>query len=524
MISVIAAKEFLANLLTWRFGLAVAASVVLMSVSAVVLRADYARRLDAHEAELARIRADLEDTWVYATLEETVSRPPSPLSVFSEGLEKRMGTILRFSYAKVPTMLTWKKETNPLVAAFPPFDLATVAGLLFSLMALCFAFDAVSGEQERNTLKLMAANRVARWQILVGKWLGGGACSLLPAAVGFLVATLILAGSPWVSLSGGQWLRVALIFAAVVLYTSAFYLVGLAVSSRARQSGTALVACIAVWAGCTIVAPTATAYVVGEAAPLPPERELRAQWEEINRQFTREFFSGFGKLEEEFGRRMETDHGKATTSSPSFGLTTHMQGMSVDGVGGMVGFSELFKESIPVLTEFYGRHESRRIAAGGDIAEVEDRLVHARARQVRLSGRISRLFVAPAFRSAVTALAGTDLRTFERFIDHARRHRAALADWMREQGLFTSVLFFSSVPEDELHSREETLRRFEERGRRVLEFGEGVDTSHVPRFPDYRPSVATLLGGAGLDLGVLLAANALAFVLGLRWFVRRQIG
>lgn len=106
VILTIAAKEFLTCLLTWRFGLALAASVVLLSVSAVVLRADYARRLDAHEAELARIRADLEDIKVYAELEETVSRPPSPLSVFSEGLEKRMGTILRFSYAKVPTMLT----------------------------------------------------------------------------------------------------------------------------------------------------------------------------------------------------------------------------------------------------------------------------------------------------------------------------------------------------------------------------------------------------------------------------------
>ena len=62
MILTIAAKEFLTCLLTWRFGLALVASVVLLSVSAVVLRADYARRLDAHEAELARIRADLEES------------------------------------------------------------------------------------------------------------------------------------------------------------------------------------------------------------------------------------------------------------------------------------------------------------------------------------------------------------------------------------------------------------------------------------------------------------------------------
>ncbi len=492
MIRAIAAKEFLANLLTWRFGLAVAASVVLMSVSAVVLRADYARRLDAHEAELARIRTGLEKISSYSRLRETVSRPPSPLSVFSEGLEKRMGTILRFSHAKVPTMLTWKKETNPLVAAFPPFDLATVAGLLFSLMALFCAFDAISGEQERNTLKLMAANRVARWQILVGKWLGGGACSLLPAAVGFLLATLILAGSPRVSLSGGQWLRVGLIFATMLLYTSTFYLVGLAVSSRVRQSGTALVACISVWAGCTIVAPTATAYVVGEIAPLPPERELRSQWEEIDRRVNDEFWTGFRAMEKAYARQLGVTHLGYGILGKSF---THVP-MSV---GEIVLVGEPDREAIPKLTSFYGRFEPLRIAAGRDIAELEDRLILARTRQVWLTRSVSRIFLAAAFRNAVSALAGTDPYSFEEFIAHARRHRATLADWMREQGLFTSLHFFSPVPE-------------------------GVDTSRVPRFPDYRPSFGSVFGRAAPDLGLLLAANGLSLFLGLRWFVRRQIG
>ncbi len=492
MIGAIAAKEFLTCLLTWRFGLAVTASVVLMSVSAVVMRADYARRLDAHEAELARIRTGLEKIRSYAGLRETVSRPPSPLSVFSEGLEKRMGTILRFSHAKVPTMLTWKKETNPLVAAFPPFDLATVAGLLFSLMALFFAFDAVSGEQEGNTLKLMAANRVARWQILVGKWLGGGACSLLPAAVGFLVATLILSGSPRVSLAGVEWLRVGLIFVAVVLYTSAFYLVGLAVSSRVRESGMALVACISVWAGCTIVAPSATAYVVGEIAPLPPERELRSQWEEIDRRVRDEFWTGFREVEKAYAPQFGAKHlrhrilGTGSIQIPMY-------------VGEVVLVQEPKEDAIPKLASFYGRFEPLRIAAGRDIAELEDRLILARARQVWLTGSVSRFFLAAAFRNAVSALAGTDLHSFEEFIAHARRHRATLASWMREQGLFTSLHFFSPVPE-------------------------GVDTSRVPRFQDFRPSFSSVFGGAAPDLALLLVANGLALFLGLCWFVRRQIG
>lgn len=167
------------------------------------------------------------------------------------------------------------------------------------------------------------------------------------------------------------------------------------------------------------------------------------------------------------------------------------------------------------------------MAAGREIAKVEDRLVQARARQVRIASSVNRWFVAPAFRNAVSALAGTDLRSFEVFVAHARRHRASLADWMREQGLFTSVRFFSPQPENELYSRRET-ERLAERGllSRHPHFpADGVvDISQVPRFPDFRPSVATLLGGAGPDLAALLAANGLAFFLGLRWFVRRQIG
>ena len=168
-------------------------------------------------------------------------------------------------------------------------------------------------------------------------------------------------------------------------------------------------------------------------------------------------------------------------------------------VGEIVLVTEPDREAIPKLTSFYGRFEPLRIAAGRDIAELEDRLILARARQVWLTRSVSRFFLAAAFRNAASALAGTDLDSFEEFNTHARRHRATLADWMREQDLFTSPDFFIPVPD-------------------------GIDTSRAPRFPDYRPSVGSVFGGAAPDLTLLLAANGLAFFLGLRWFVRRQIG
>ena len=518
MIRVIAAKEFLTSVLTYRFALAIAASVLFLSLSAFLLRADYAKRLDDHQAELADIESDMEEVGYYAHLEVAVSRPPSPLSVFSEGVERRMGTVLRFSYASVPTMLTWKKETNPLLAAFPPFDLATIAQLLFSLMALILAFDGITGEREGNTLKCVAANRVARWQILLGKWLGGSTCALLAAACGFLLATLILVNSPHVSLTGAEQLRVALIFVAIALYVSAFYLVGLAISAHCRGSGTSLVACMAVWVGCTVVGPTTVSYLVGELYALPSARQLDAQRNERLRVFRSEWSKRLSALEEDFERR------RPEGEPYGFGLMTSYQSSPL---GTVMVLHDLYLEAVPLLTAFYGEFEPRRIQCGEDIAEIEDRLVQARVDQARMARSLGRLFVAPALGSAVSALAASDLASFQGFVSTARRHRRDLADWMRDRGMFTSVLFFSSIPEEQLLTRAATNRRQQQAGHGRSPFSEDrstVDRSDLPRYPDYRAGEGGSLRGAAVDLGVLLAANPLAFFLGLLAFARRELG
>ena len=93
MILAIAAKEFLTSLLTWRFGLAFGACAVLMGLSAYALVDEYALRVEAHEVEVAGARAELDNIKVYAQLLEYrpfTHRPPSPLSIFGEGLEGRL--------------------------------------------------------------------------------------------------------------------------------------------------------------------------------------------------------------------------------------------------------------------------------------------------------------------------------------------------------------------------------------------------------------------------------------------------
>ena len=506
MILTIARKEFLASLLTLRFGCAFAFCVVLMGLSAYVLTEDYAKRLDAYRAELIKEEQELKKVKVYAQLEISTARPPSPLSIFSEGLEKRLGNILRFSHAKVPTMLTWRKETNPLLDAFPTFDLATIAQLLFSLMALFFAYDAICGERETGTLPLIGSNAVARYQILIGKWIGGMLCTAPPAMAGFLVALILIERAPQIGLTGSEWLRVALIVGTALVYISVFYLMGLCISVRVAQSPTALVLAIFVWSLTTIVLPTTTAYLVGELMPLPSERELIHERESLKNELWTEFNDSLNRIRGEQG----------------FGLSYHFDGRKL---GPFVWVSGVFKEAAPLLRKFYAENEPRRIACAEQIARLEDRLVAGRITQVERSRMIGRLCLAPAFSGAVSAMAGTDLTSYQDFIQHARRYRQVLIDFMRGRGMFTSTLFFSQDREEDLLSAKDTKRRFRAgqlQYKPMAEWGP-LDLSDVPRFPEYRSTTAGYLARAGLDLAVLCLANVVFMLLALSWFLRRDL-
>ena len=66
-----------------------------------------------------------------------------------------------------------QRYRNPVLALFDSPDLGYVVNIVVSLLALMFVFDAICGEKERGTLKIVLANAVPRDSIILGKWIGG---------------------------------------------------------------------------------------------------------------------------------------------------------------------------------------------------------------------------------------------------------------------------------------------------------------------------------------------------------------
>ena len=525
MIGTIARKEFLNNLMTYRFAFAFAACVSMMGLSAYALAGEFAHRVDAHQAQLISERAELDNIKVYAQLLEYppyTYRPPSPLSIFSEGLDRTLGNILHFSHGYVPTMLTAPQESSPLTHAFPAFDLATVATLLLSLIALFFAYDSVSGERQAGTLSLLLTHPVPRSHVLLGKWLGGLLCTFLPTAAGFTVALLIVVGEPSMHFTDDEWLRLAVILAAAFLYLSVFYLVGLYLSIRVDRPATCLILGISIWVLFTVVLPTTSAYLVGELMPMDREAVARQERQAAERRI------GYGMND-------------LTELVRSDGLP--VRGRSGGGFlrDTMIG-SGFHREQIPKIQAFYSQYELRRIAAAEEIGDLEDHVLADRIAQVELNRTIGRILITSAFTEAISTLAGTNLSSYRRFLDHTRRCRQNLIAWMRESDLFSSPRYFTTddvaraATKQELVSLSDSLKSRSDlspsdrrslilRATGATDYREWdpIDLSQLPAFPPYRATLNSVLPDTAVDLVILVLANVLLLLFAVHGFLRQDL-
>jgi ABC-type transport system involved in multi-copper enzyme maturation permease subunit len=210
MIFKIARTELLLNLMTFKFAVGTIICVVLMAVFMPVLVSDYQQRLEDYSQNIAANEAILRDVRVYRNITPTVYRRPSVLSVFSEGLEKRLGNSAKIEPESIPQVNMTVAEDNPFLSVFPSLDVSLIFKIVLSLLVLLFAYDAVSGEREQGTLKLIMSGSLPRYHFLLGKILAGLITLAVPVTVAFVIGLLILEFSPMVSLTGSDWARIGL--------------------------------------------------------------------------------------------------------------------------------------------------------------------------------------------------------------------------------------------------------------------------------------------------------------------------
>jgi ABC-type transport system involved in multi-copper enzyme maturation permease subunit len=166
-------------------------------------------------------------------------------------------------------------DNDPLAVAYPLPDFTVIVGVLFSLLALLFAHDALSGEREDGTLKLLMAYDLPRAGLVLGKVAGRFVALIVPLVAGLLAGAVLIAASPNLGWSAVEWGAAFILGLAAALYVLAFVCLGVMISTLTRTARTSLVVSLGAWAALILIVPNVSPYVAATVRPTPSVTELQ---------------------------------------------------------------------------------------------------------------------------------------------------------------------------------------------------------------------------------------------------------
>ncbi len=265
MFKAIVRKEILGNILSFRFVVTLALLLVVVPVTTFVLTSDYLKKVSDASLRRAETETYLRSYGHFNRISNILQAQMPPLA--SEVLVRGLSADVNLS----------EFDDDPLPVMFPLVDLVFVVTILMSLVALIFAYDAVSGEKEDGTLKLMLANGLARPQVILAKIAGGGLTLLVPYAMSLVVGLLVILVHPGVGWSSADWGALGLITVGTVLYVMLFYALGVFISARHQTSSASIMTSLLVWVLLVLVVPSLSPYIASFLSPTPSRIQVERE-------------------------------------------------------------------------------------------------------------------------------------------------------------------------------------------------------------------------------------------------------
>ena len=506
---IIARREFAENIFSLRLLIGLIICFGLFIASTYVLMEDYEKRLSTHNAAEIEHRHALEEVKVYSYLRLDVAKPPEPLSIICLGMERQLGSTVKVSYEDVPTEAKILGGGNPLLNVFAAVDAVLMVQIAFSLFVIAITYDVICGERETGTLALVASNPVSKYHILIGKYLGGLASLLVPLAIGWIAAALLINLNPMIEFHTAEWSRFVLLFAALALYLSGFFLLSMLVSAITGRSARALVWLLFLWIVIVFIIPNGAVYIAKQMRPIPSKSVVNIESATIETAF----------------REKIRDYGAKHRSSAYFST-----GYSVISGNKPFAFHVLAASREAMRwyldgAKFYIPH---RIDYAEQIGNLYQDYYRSLKSQTVLAENLSRLSPAWVYYNISAGLSGTDLRRHERFIQQAQDYRKVLMTYMAEQGAFSSINWFTSVNLNDMPAQaglvasdEETF--FENVTPKSWDDVERLDLSGMPVFTSGTAWGNVALGGALPDLVYLIFLNILLFLMTGAVFLKSEV-
>ena len=434
-------QELLVHLMSARFFAAVVITLLLVVANSIVLLEDYERRLVKYSQQANAHRQKVQEAKTYSTLKLSIERPPNPLSLFSAGLDKRLGSTFEIYHGSVPMISSGSARSldNAFLNLFSKIDLVFIFQVVLSLMALLFAYDAIAGDWESGTLRLVISHPVRRGTLLLAKYIGAMVCLLLPVLMSLLMVMLLLSTVSLIQLGGADFLRIGGIVLTTTIYLSVFYLIGLLISTATRRTATSLMLCMFLWVVLVLVYPNWSRFTltpVGDTRAIhsSADQQIEQIWEEVDRE-ERQFLAN-SPLEGE-----PQKFNLAVSQSNSFSSGGHLSRRY--GMDMKLGTQS--DPLVPHVQKYHATMGALYIRSAEQIGLIRKQsLDRTSLRKAIWHERLMKLSPASLYTFATAAWAGTDLEGMFDFVQAVQGYRRTVIDYFHDKDAFSSRQWFAS--------------------------------------------------------------------------------
>ena len=124
-------------------------------------------------------------------------------------------------------------------------SLSSLSVYLLPLIALILAFDAIVGPLERGTMALLLTYPVARWQVILGKYLGHTMILVVAVVLGYGAAGVVTVVTSGDGAAG--WQAFLVMLGSSILLGASFVALGYLISTIVRERATAAGLAIGLW-------------------------------------------------------------------------------------------------------------------------------------------------------------------------------------------------------------------------------------------------------------------------------------
>ncbi len=392
MLTTIIKREFIEHIQSLRFSLALVLCVSLMVLNALgLVHSTYQFERDVYIENIGQQHQKLRSNGATGLQQILIQGPgmlykqPSKLAFCASFADKKLPNKVdavaknQGMWAGFDCSFYWpwilsfpvELEATPLRSTFITIDWVFIIGVLLSLAALLFTHDAIVGEKESGTLKLVMANSLPRHTLLWGKFWGPMMVLIGVLLLGLTLNLLIVLILADLSLNISHAVRIAAMVLISVVYLAGCTSLGLLISARSSSRRGSLTTVLFVWVSMVLLWPQ-----MGKAI-------AELFYEDIQEG------DAYGPLRQE---AMDLVSKEAREKG-------HLR----DQV--------FIKEFSSILRSERAHHQ-----------EIESTLLRRRVQQVSLAQNIVRLSPMGPYQYAMEAMAGTGLARYQHFIAQARSY------------------------------------------------------------------------------------------------------